>query len=220
MRPTLLHDTCWFPPVDQASAEGLLAIVGDLSLPLLLLAYRSCIFPWFNDPPILWWSPDPRCVLFPEKLLVSNSIRQVLLRQTFRVTINHCFTEVMKACRDAPRQGSQGSWINAAMIDAYDALHRRGLAISVEAWKDEQLVGGLYGVRMGKVFFGESMFSRVSNASKAAFISYVEVLRREGVGLIDCQVYTGHLASLGAELISRERFLQLLSEGLSGHSED
>lgn len=207
-----------FPPVELALDEpdGLLAIGGDLSVERLQMAYRHGIFPWFSeDQPILWWSPNPRMVLFPERLKVSRSLGKSLRRRPFRVTLDQAFTRVVEAC-SGPRRGESGTWITAEMKQAYARLHQAGLAHSVECWEDgelgEQLVGGLYGVAMGRVFFGESMFSRRTDASKIGFVYLVRQLQRWGYALIDCQVYTEHLESLGAELIPREAFSALLDE--------
>jgi leucyl/phenylalanyl-tRNA--protein transferase len=196
-----------FPPVALAEPDGLLAIGGDLSRERLLLAYRNGIFPWYEGRHILWWSPDPRFVLFPEELKVSKSMRQLIRRETFVFTVNKAFSQVIANCRTIPRRGQDGTWITEEVKDAYGKLHKEGYVHSAEAWLNGELVGGLYGVRLGKVFFGESMFSKYSNASKYAFIRYVEQLRSEGVELIDCQVYTEHLESLGARMITRSDFI-------------
>ena len=198
-----------FPKVEEADEEGLLAIGGDLSVARLLLAYQSGIFPWFNSgDPILWWSPDPRFVLFPEKLKVSKSMKQVLKKSDFTVTVNQGFMGVIKACSLAKREGQSGTWITDAMVQAYIKLHQLGYAKSVEVWQEEELVGGLYGLDLDNgVFCGESMFAKVSNASKVAFITFIQ---NTNYKLIDCQVYTNHLESLGAEDISREDFLKYL----------
>lgn len=202
-----------FPPVEEADADGLLAVGGDLSPACLLDAYRKGIFPWYNEnEPICWWSPDPRCVLFPEKLYVSASMKQVLRKQPFLFTINKAFREVMESCRQADRGDSQGTWIQPDIIEAYSRLHELGFALSAETWQNGKLVGGLYGIQLGKVFFGESMFHSVSNASKVAFIHLVRELRQQGIAMIDCQVRTEHLVSLGAEMISRKTFINLLDE--------
>lgn len=202
-----------FPPVEEADADGLLAVGGDLSPACLLDAYRRGIFPWYNEnEPICWWSPDPRCVLFPEKLYVSASMKQVLRKQPFLFTINKAFREVMESCRQADRGDSQGTWIQPDIIEAYSRLHELGFALSAETWQNGKLVGGLYGIQLGKVFFGESMFHSVSNASKVAFIHLVRELRQQGIAMIDCQVRTEHLVSLGAEMISRKTFINLLDE--------
>jgi len=201
-----------FPPVAQALDEpnGLLAVGGDLSPPRLLRAYRQGIFPWYNPgEPILWWSPDPRLVLFPEKLKVSRSLRKRLRRDEFRFTVDQAFEEVIDACA-APRGEERGTWITPEMREAYVHLHRLGHAHSVETWHGDELVGGLYGVAIGRVFYGESMFHRRSDASKVAFVRLVENLRRWNYALIDCQVYTDHLARFGAEAIPRRHFVELL----------
>lgn len=209
----LLNDDLWFPPVSEAMEDGLLAAGGDLRTERLLLAYRSGIFPWFNeeDPP-LWWSPNPRCVLFPARLKISKSMQQVMRRKSFEFRTDTDFASVIRNCRHAPRAGQDGTWITDDIIAAYTKLHQLGCAHSAEAWQDGQLVGGLYGIRLGKVFFGESMFSHVSNASKFAFIQYVQQLQAGGVELIDCQVHTTHLESLGAAMIPREEFMRLLGK--------
>ena len=198
-----------FPEVSQASPEGLLAIGGDLSAERLILAYKSGIFPWFDETqPILWWSPDPRFVLFPKKLKVSKSMQRLLRKQAFKVTFNACFERVINECADIKREGQKGTWITEEMKNSFIKLHKQGYATSVEVWKESVLVGGLYGVDLRNgIFCGESMFSRVSNASKYGFISF---LRNSKFRLIDCQVFTDHLASLGAEEIDREVFLSYL----------
>lgn len=197
--------------MENANAEGLLAVGGDLSPERLTLAYREGIFPWFNDDSlILWWSPDPRMVLFPENLKISKSMRKVLRQEQFTVTRNRNFREVVEACASVERPGQDGTWITEAMVKAYCELHRRGIAHSYEVWEGAELVGGLYGVAIGKVFCGESMFSLKSNASKAGFIRFVQDVSERGFELIDCQVYTEHLESLGAEEIPRESYLAYL----------
>lgn len=212
---TLVAGRPEFPPVAYARADGLLATGGDLSPETLLAAYRLGIFPWYDTPPILWWYPDPRFVLFPGELHVSRSMRQLLRKNPFSYTVNAAFGEVMRRCGSQKRKGQQGTWINESMTEAYTTLHRMEYAVSVEAWRKGELVGGLYGVRLGKVFFGESMFALETNASKAAFIHYVGTLRTEGVELIDCQVYTDHLTSLGARLIPAAAFGELLRSLIS-----
>ncbi|MCF4100418.1 leucyl/phenylalanyl-tRNA--protein transferase [Gillisia sp. M10.2A] len=202
-----------FPSVDQANEDGLLAIGGDLSAGRLLYAYNHGIFPWYDaSQPILWWSPDPRMVLFPKKLKVSKSMKQLLKKETFKVTYNIAFKEVAANCATIKREDQDGTWITSEMQEAYSKLHTLGSVLSVEVWLEGGLVGGLYGVYLKekKIFCGESMFSKVSNASKYGFIKLVEKLKEEGVKLIDCQVYTPHLESLGAEEISREEFLKFL----------
>lgn len=199
-----------FPNVSKASEEGLLAVGGDLSVERLLEAYSHGIFPWFEaEEPILWWSPDPRFVLFPEKLKVSKSMKQVLRQCDFEVTINKDFRAVIKECAQMKRDGQSGTWITNNMIEAYVQLHELGYAKSVEVWKQDQLVAGLYGVDLNNgIFCGESMFSKESNASKAGLITFIKNTKYK---LIDCQVYTQHLESLGAEDIPRENFLKYLN---------
>jgi len=205
-----------FPPVESATPEGLLAIGGDLSSERLLAAYRQGIFPWYNPgQPILWWSPDPRAVLYPEKLKIARSLRQTLKRGQLRVTFDSCFRAVMLACA-APRAQypDGGTWISDDMVEAYTRLHAMGHAHSIETWHESRLVGGLYGVALGGVFFGESMFARATDASKVALVALVSKLREWGFVLIDCQFPTAHLASLGAESIPRRAFLDELERAL------
>ena len=203
------------PAMAESEPDGLLAVGGDLHPRRLIGAYRQGIFPWYNPgQPILWWSPDPRMVLFPGRLHVSRSLRKVLRRQRFRITFDQDFAGVIRRCA-APRPGQSGTWITPEMERAYQRLHEMGVAHSVEAWQAGELVGGLYGLAQGRVFFGESMFSFVSNASKAAFATLVECLQTLDWALIDCQVHTDHLASLGAEPIPRARFLELLAANLA-----
>lgn len=200
-----------FPPVDTASEDGLLAVGGDLSPERLLLAYKNGIFPWFNDDSlILWWTPDPRMVLFPEKVKVSKSMRKVIRDGVFTLTQNTCFAQVMDYCAQIKRQGQEGTWITPEMKTAYLNLYKNGRAKSFEVWEDGELVGGLYGVDLGHVFCGESMFSLRPNASKFAFIKMAQELGDKGYELIDCQVYTNHLESLGAELMPRKEFVKVL----------
>ncbi|MBP6455556.1 MAG: leucyl/phenylalanyl-tRNA--protein transferase [Chitinophagaceae bacterium] len=200
-----------FPDVEQADEDGLLCIGGNLNVETLLLAYQSGIFPWYNDgEPILWWSPNPRMVLFPKKLKISKSAQQIFNKNKFEITYNNAFESVIKACSNSKRKEGDGTWINNEMIDAYVELHKKGIAISVEVWQEKKLVGGLYGVDLGSIFCGESMFSLVSNASKIGFIHLVKKLENKNYKLIDCQVYTEHLEKLGAEMISRELFLKIL----------
>ncbi|AJR02657.1 leucyl/phenylalanyl-tRNA--protein transferase [Siansivirga zeaxanthinifaciens] len=198
-----------FPDVSEASEEGLLAVGGDLSTKRLLEAYKQGIFPWFSaNEPILWWSPDPRFVLFPHKLKVSKIMRQVLKHHDFNITVNQDFKSVITACSKIKRNGQDDTWITKTMITAYLKLYELGFAKSVEVWQDKQLVGGLYGVDLGNgVFCGESMFATVSNASKAGFITFI---KNSNYKLIDCQVYTNHLKSLGAEEIPRNEFIKYL----------
>jgi len=201
-----------FPPVNLAEPDGLLAIGGDLSTERLLLAYRSGIFPWYEGTHVLWWSPDPRFVLFPEELKVSKSMHQLLKKDAFSFSINQAFSEVINNCKSISRKDQAGTWITDEMKEAYTHLHLLGHAHSAEVWEGNELVGGLYGIRMGKCFFGESMLSKVSNASKYAFISYVQALQLVGIKLIDCQVYTEHLESLGARMIDRKDFIGLINQ--------
>lgn len=210
-RISYLTDALLFPPVENASSEGLLAVGGDLTPERLTLAYKSGIFPWFNDDSlILWWSPDPRMVLFPEKLKVSKSMRKVLREGRFHVTRNKAFNEVVSECSAIERPGQEGTWITAAMKDAYAELHRRGIAHSYEVWEGEELVGGLYGIELEHIFCGESMFARKSNASKVGFVTFVQDMQEKGCKLIDCQVYTSHLESLGAVEIPRKEYMEYL----------
>lgn len=205
--------TYLFPNPELADAEGLLAIGGDLHLERIIVAYQNGIFPWYNfNQPILWWSPDPRMVLFPEQLNISKSMKQLFVKQAFEVTVNKAFNQVITHCATVPRKGQDGTWITNAMKKAYLQLHKMGLAYSIEVWQNNHLVGGLYGIylKKQKIFCGESMFTKVSNASKYGFIWWVLQLQKEGIKLIDCQIYTNHLASLGAEEISRTKFLNYL----------
>lgn len=204
----LLDENLWFPPVEEALEDGLLAVGGDLSTERLLLAYHSGIFPWYSEDIPMWWSPDPRFVLFPNELKVSKSMKGLLKKETFSFTTNKAFEEVIYNCQQKDREGQDGTWITREVLEAYTKLHHLGHAHSAEAWLEGKLVGGLYGIRLGKAFFGESMFSHVSNASKYAFIKYVQLLQTDGTELIDCQVYTEHLESLGARMISRTDFIQ------------
>lgn len=199
-----------FPPVHLAEPDGLLAIGGDLSPARLLEAYRQGIFPWYEGDHILWWCPNPRFVIFPDELKIARSIRPLLNRQAFTFTINQAFKDVIHHCKNSFRPGQDGTWITDEVERAYTRLHEMGVAHSAEVWQDGELVGGLYGIRLGKVFFGESMFSKVSNASRYAFIKYVEQLKQEAVALIDCQVHTDYLESMGARMIPGKEFDQLL----------
>jgi len=203
-----------FPPPELAESNGLLAVGGDLSPERLLLAYSMGIFPWFNDgDPLLWWSPDPRCVLFPDDLHVSRRLAKRLQRGEFRISFNQAFGEVVTACAGIRRDSGDGTWITMEMLEAYQRLHRLGYAHSVETWQDGELVGGLYGVSIDRFFFGESMFHRVTDASKAAFATLVRTLRQRRFLLVDCQLPTPHLHSLGARDVSRATFLKLLRQG-------
>lgn len=205
-----------FPPVDLASPEGLLAVGGDLRAERLLSAYRHGVFPWYSKgQPILWWSPDPRAVFFPSELKVSRSLRRTLRSDKFIVTLDTCFREVMQACA-APRTQSPdgGTWITREMLDAYCLLHEQGYAHSVEVWMEGKLVGGLYGVALGGIFFGESMFTRASDASKVALVNLVRQIEIWGFSIVDCQMPTAHLFTLGAREIRRKEFMQHLDMAL------
>ena len=196
-----------FPDPSLAEEDGLLALEGDLSPERLLLAYSNGIFPWFSEEePILWWSPDPRFVVYPKDIRISHSMKKILKKNTYRISFDTCFRDVISNCSNLRKQ--TGTWITNEMIEAYCKLHELGFAHSVEAWYEDKLVGGLYGVSIGKCFFGESMFSTMDNASKVAFITLSKVLEEKGFVVIDCQVHTTHLESLGAVYISREEFLQ------------
>lgn len=212
----LQRDSLTFPPLDKALREpnGLLAAGGDLRAERLIAAYRHGCFPWYQDgQPLLWWSPDPRTVLFPGELHVSRSLRKVLRQGRYQISFDQDFAAVIQACA-APRDYADGTWITTPMQQAYIALHEQGLAHSVEVWQDGTLVGGLYGLAMGRLFFGESMFSRADNASKAGFVTLVEHLEQWGFELIDCQMPTQHLHSLGARAISRAAFADYLQRFL------
>lgn len=204
-----------FPPASGADENGLLAIGGDLSTERLLQAYRNGIFPWYNeDEPIQWYCPDPRFVLFPDELIISKSMKTVLQNGSFRFTINKHFKEVIENCKTISRKEQDGTWIHPGIVAAYTKLHEAGFALSAEAWKNDVLVGGLYGVLIGQVFFGESMFSKVSNASKFAFIKLVQYLQKQNIAVIDCQVYTPHLESLGAVMIHRNDFIEIIKKAI------
>ena len=213
-RVACIDDDCDFPSLNQALSEpnGLIAIGGDLSLPRLLNAYQHGIFPWFSEgEPILWWSPNPRMVLFPDALKISNSLKKTLKNKPFEVRFNTAFRQVISACSHTLRADQPGTWITQDIIEAYCTLHNAGYAISAECWQDNTLVGGCYGVKIGKMFYGESMFHLVTDASKVAFVHLVQKLKSEGVGLIDCQMKTAHLARFGAKEISRDDFIDNLS---------
>ena len=205
-----LDKNLWFPPVEEAMDDGLLAMGGDVGVDRLLLAYKQGIFPWYDGDIPLWWCPDPRFVLFPAELKVSKSMLALIKKNTFRFTINKAFPDVIRSCKELQRKGQDGTWITDELELSLQVLHKIGFAHSAETWLNGELVGGLYGIRMGKLFFGESMFSKVDNASKYAFIQYVRCLQKEGVYLIDCQVFTPHLESLGAAMIPRTEFMQAL----------
>ncbi len=211
-----LDESLIFPPVTEADKYGVLALGGDLSTERLLLAYSSGIFPWYNEgEPIVWYSPNPRFVLFPDKLKVSKSMKQILRKQEFIVSLDTDFRGVMTHCQQAKREGQQGTWITNDMLEAYCLLHEKGYAHSVEVRQAGKLVGGLYGVSLGRIFFGESMFAHVSNASKVGFITLVGKLIERDFQLIDSQVYTAHLESLGGESISRKKYIQLLETAIA-----
>lgn len=200
-----------FPAPYLAERSGLLAIGGDLRPERLILAYQNGIFPWFEDEGIFYWySPDPRCVLFPDELKVHKSMNSIFNQHKFTYTLDTCFEEVMRNCSGSPRPGQDGSWISEPFIQGYTELHRMGIAHSVEVWQDGVLVGGLYGLSLGKIYYGESMFAKVPNASKAGFIHFARALKNSGFRLIDCQQETNHLLSLGARSVSRELFLEYL----------
>ena len=204
-----LNETIEFPPLTEANPEGLLAVGGDLSPERVLYAYQNGIFPWYeSDQPIFWWAPDPRFVLHPHKLKVSKSTNKILKNKSFEITINRNFKEVIQACAKVKRKAQSVTWITDKMIETYCELHQRGIAKSVEVWQNKKLVGGLYGVELNDtIFCGESMFSYVSNASKIGFTTFVQNSKYK---LIDCQLHTNHLESLGAESISRSKFMQYL----------
>lgn len=207
----LLSNEIYFPPVNESSSEGIVAFGGDLSQERLLLAYKSGIFPWFeDDQPIIWWSPNPRMVLYLDELIISKSMRSIINRNVFKVTFNKNFRDVITNCRNINRNGQNGTWITNDMIEAYCNLHKQGIAKSVEVWQNDELVGGLYGIDLGHIFCGESMFSKVSNASKIAFITLVNQLKIDNYKLLDCQVYNEHLESLGCREIERDEFIALL----------
>lgn len=209
-----LSENLVFPDPEFADDDGMLALGGDLSVERLLLAYHNGIFPWYNEgEPIVWWSPNPRFVLFPQHIKVSKSMRNVFNRGQFTVTFDQEFRQVMQNCQSAKRKGQEGeTWITEELLDAYCALHQKGFAHSVEVWKDGELVGGLYGISLGTCFFGESMFAKVSNASKVGFITLVKKLHAIGFQLIDCQMHTPHLESLGGQFIPRVTFNNYLRQ--------
>ena len=201
----------YFPPVEQASYEGILAVGGDLSVKRLLLAYQNGIFPWFNDDePIFWWAPSERMVINPHDYKVSKSLRNIINRNHFEITINQDFETVISNCQKAERKGQEGTCISDDIIKSYTQLHQLGKAMSFEVWQNNELVGGLYGVDLGHIFCGESMFSNVPNASKVAFVKLIEYLKANNYKLLDCQVHNDHLEKLGAFEISREAFMLIL----------
>lgn len=200
-----------FPPLEEADEEGLLLIGGYVTPERVLSAYKLGVFPWYNDELLpLWWSPDPRFVLFPAELHVSRSMQKIMSKNLFEFRVNSAFGQVISRCASVSRKDQDGTWLTDTMKEVYCQLHRDGYAYSAEAWQGGQLVGGMYGIRLGNVFFGESMFSTVSNASKFAFINYVKRLQADGVELFDCQVYTTHVESFGARLIDRESYVKML----------
>ena len=208
----LISGVPYFPSVNEATSEGILAVGCDLSPERVLLAYKSGIFPWFNPgEPILWWAPSSRMVLFFDDLIISKRMRNILNRKVFKVTFNHDFKAVISNCCSINREGQNGTWISDEMIEAYCNLNKLGIAKSVEVWQNEELVGGLYGIDLGHVFCGESMFSKVSNASKVAFISLANQLKKENYKVLDCQVHNAHLESLGCKEIDREDFMKILN---------
>lgn len=201
----------YFPPVEEASYEGILAIGGDLSIERLILAYHNGIFPWFNeDEPILWWAPSERMVVAPAIYKVSKSIRNLLNQNKFKITFNQNFSDVIYGCQQVERIGQEGTWISKDIIESYTKLHQMGIAKSIEVWQNDELVGGLYGIDLGHVFCGESMFSKVPNASKIAFVTLIKYLKENNYKLLDCQVHNDHLEKLGAIEISRETFMKIL----------
>ncbi|MHC1742205.1 MAG: leucyl/phenylalanyl-tRNA--protein transferase [Syntrophobacteraceae bacterium] len=215
-----LSEALAFPPCHYAEPDGLLAVGGDLSPERLLLAYRMGIFPWYSsNTPILWWSPDPRLVLFPGEIHVSKSLRRVLKKQHYRVTFDRSFRSVMERCGSVKRRDGEGTWIVPEMLEAYCRLHELGFAHSVECWEGDTLAGGLYGVSLGRIFFGESMFALKPDASKVAFAHLVDRLRGHGCVLIDCQVTTEHLKRFGAREIPRDLFLMFLDRALKAPTE-
>jgi len=212
-----LNKSINFPPPEHAEADGVLAVGGDVCVERLLEAYRCGIFPWpIEGVPLVWWSPDPRFVLYPGDLKISKSLQRVLRKRVYTFTIDHSFADVVHNCRSVKRPEQPGTWITTQIMQGYIALHEAGYAHSVEAWKDGKLVGGLYGVSLGRCFFGESMFATEPDASKCAFARLVEALRAQGCPLIDCQVHTDHLERFGAQEIPRAQFLQELHAALQG----
>ncbi len=204
-----------FPPVSSATPEGIVAVGGNLSPGMLISAYSQGIFPWYSDgDPIIWWSPDPRCVIFTDELHVSKSMKKLLHRGRFGISLDRRFRDVISLCKKIPRRGQHGTWITDAILEAYIALHDLGYAHSIEVWDGETLAGGMYGVSLGSFFFGESMFSLVANASKAAIVRLNEIVGKMGFLMIDCQIFSPHLKTLGARMIPRDEFLRLLRQGL------
>lgn len=210
MSLSILDDKLKFPPVEQADADGLLAMGGNLAPECIIHAYQNGIFPWYEGETILWWCPDPRFVLYPDDLKISKAIKPLLNKNAFDFTINKAFEKVINNCKEVYRTGQYGTWITNEMEAAYNKLHNMGYAHSAEVWQNNELVGGLYGIRIGKIFFGESMFSLVNNASRYCFAKYVAQLKKEEVQLIDCQQETEYLKSMGAKPIPRKDFIQQL----------
>ena len=207
----VLSKEIFFPPVEDASLEGIVAVGGDLSVARLNLAYKCGIFPWFNeDEPILWWSPPERMVVVPSIYKVSKSIRNLLNQNKFKVTFNQNFRDVILGCKQIDRPGQDGTWLSDDFVESYTKLHVMGIAKSVEVWQDDELAGGLYGIDLGHVFCGESMFSKVPNASKIAFVSLINYLKENNYKLLDCQVHNDHLEKLGAFEVSRDVFMRVL----------
>jgi len=205
-----------FPPSELAEDDGLLAVGGDLSVDRLILGYSMGIFPWYSDGyPILWWSPDPRLILIPQELKVSRSLRQTIKKDIYTITMDKAFEQVISNCADIRRGEDDGTWITSEMKEAYIQLHNAGYAHSVEAWNADELAGGLYGVIMGRAFFGESMFAKKNDASKVAFVKFAEFLIKRGFELIDCQVTTRHLMNFGAREVPRAEFLEMLTKALN-----
>ncbi|MDA3939253.1 MAG: leucyl/phenylalanyl-tRNA--protein transferase [Spirochaetia bacterium] len=208
-----------FPDVNKANPEGIVGMEGNLSPGMLLSAYRQGIFPWYSEgEPILWWSPDPRMVLFPKNIHISKSMKRTFTKNRFSFSMDNQFREVINSCGGIPRKHEDGTWITSEMKDAYTLLHELGWGHSVEVWDDNELVGGLYGLSIGSVFFGESMFSLKTDASKAAYIFLAQILGQLGFSMIDCQLYTPHLESLGAEKIDRQKYMSLLNKGLEAET--
>ena len=211
----LIPNITLFPPAEEAEADGLLAVGGDLTKERLLAAYRQGIFPWYEvGQPILWWCPNPRLVLFPEEIKISRSLRKILRKQEFEISFDSSFENVIKSCADVRTEQGKGTWIIPEMQQAYTELHQEGYAHSVESWLNGELVGGLYGISLGQCFFGESMFSTVSDSSKAALVALAEFSKQVGIKIIDCQMTTQHLLSLGAREIDRQSFLRKLNQYL------
>lgn len=207
----MLTDELKFPPVSQTSSAGILAVGGDVSPQRILLAYQSGIFPWYEENlPVYWYFPDPRFILFPQKLRINKTVKSLIRKNYFTVTVNKNFAAVIENCKNLERSGQLGTWITNDLMHTFLELHKMGFAHSVEVWQEGELVGGLYGIKLGKIFFGESMFSKVSNASRFGFVQYVKQLQQEGIELIDCQVYTDYLASFGAEMIRAEKFAEMI----------